>query len=485
MNAHILENLLSMVLLTLVVAQNPGAPVASARSAMAEDGIDLAVRNLELTQGVPDEPLILGKLTAARVQIVLTPNTNLDAQVQLEVDGKTYERTVNLTGPAVTVTLKVDAPREVKPITATVFVTPTGQTTGPNLSDHSKTVTYQTVQTTERVVAFFLPVDWTPEERSKYDYNNAFKQHVQEAGGFLVSTYPLPTHQVIVDYTMTPHMLSPFEQTLVDSQGKFNMRNALALYANLSFAGRRYRPDATMVVGVLPPGWFRAHGQPGTLGFTLSDVKGIVTGQYGSNLPPIIAAHEIGHLYSLDEDYDFAIKPNRPCTPVLLPSYWAEHEMELIDTSAKRLCTFMSAASSQDNYWVDQRIYDYLLGKFALNGGAASAPLVLAATMTWRVESDGSPGRTSANVHRFEPSQPVYVSVAGIALRAGSTLEAKLYRGDTLLRALAPQTTTAGNRWYPFLTAKAHSLPEDIYRVDIYLDGRLAKSNQFEVKTSQ
>ncbi len=480
-----LKNIAPIVFLMLAFTWNPDAPVASARRATAEGAVDLAVRNLELTQGVPGEPLILGKLTVARVQIDLPPATNLDAQIRLEVDGKTYERAANLVGPTVTVTLKIDALREIKPITATVSVTPTGQATDPNLSDNSKTVTYQTVRTTERVVVFFLPVDWTPEERSKYDYNNAFKQHVQEAGDFLMSTYPLPADRVIVDYTMTPHMLSSFEQTLADSQGKFNMRNALALYANLSFAGRRYRPDATMVVGVLPPGWFRAHGQPGTLGFTLSDVKGIVTGQYGANLPPIIAAHEIGHLYSLDEDYDFAIKPSRPCVAIFLPSYWAEHELELIDTSTKRLCTFMSAASSQDNYWVDQRIYEYLLGKFALNGGAASAPLVLAATMTWRVEADGSPGKTSANVRRFEPSQPVYVSVAGIALQAGSTLEVKLYRGNAFLRALAPQTTTAGNRWYPFLIAGTHSLAEDVYRVDIYLDGQLVKSNQIEVKASQ
>jgi hypothetical protein len=462
------------------------APIAIAgRLYAAPSAVDVSVRNFELLQGVSGEPLVLGKLTVARVQLGLPARANVDAAIQVQAGGKSWERTVSLSGPVVTVTLKIDPPQEVKPFIAQVTVTPTGEVVDPNPADNSKTVSYPTVETSERVVAFFLPVDWTPEDRSNYDYDTALRGYVQNSGDFLIGTYPLAADHVLVDYTMTPHMLSSFEQSMTDSQGKFNMRNALALYGSLSIAGRRLRPDATMVVGVLPPGWFRQHGQPGTLGLTLSSVKGIVTGQYGTNVPPIVAAHEIGHLYALDEDYDFAVRPSHPCEPILMPSYWALRDLELTGGPKTSLCTFMSAASSNDEYWVDQRIYEYLLAKFSVGSGRASAPLVLSATLTYRVAPDGSPGQTSANRHRFEPNEPVYVSVGGIALAAGSSLQTKLYRGNTLVTAGDPQTTVAGNRWYAFRLANANALREADYRVDIYLDGQLTKSSTFEVKASQ
>ncbi|MCL4393817.1 MAG: hypothetical protein M1482_03240 [Chloroflexi bacterium] len=480
----LLRTLAARVPLLFVLAVGSMAASAS-RLAAAPGTVDLSVRNFELLQAVSGEPLVLGKLTVARVQVGLPAGVNLDANVRVEAGGKNWERTVLLAGPSVTITLKIEPPQEVKPIVAQVSVTPAGAVVDPNPADNSRTISYPTLQTTEKVVAFFLPVDWTPEDRSSYRYDSAFREYVQNSGDFLIGTYPLSADHVLVDYTMTPHMLNSFEQSLTDSQGKFNMRNALALYGSLSIAGRRLRPDASMVVGVLPPGWFRQHGQPGTLGLTLSSVKGIVTGQYGAKVPPIVAAHEIGHVYALDEDYDFAVSPSHPCEPILSPSYWALRDLELTYGARTNLCTFMSAASSDDAYWVDQRIYEYLLGKFAIGNGTSSAPLILAATLTYRVEQDGSPARTSANRHRFEPNEPVYVSVGGMALAAGSTLQSKLYRGDTLVRTVEPQTTTAGNRWYAFRLAAANTLREAAYRVDVYLDGGLIKSSAFEVKASQ
>ena len=448
------------------------------------DTTNLGLRNLELTQGVPNAPLVVGRQTAARVQIAAPAGATLDANVEIQVNGKSYRRSARITGPVVTVTVGIDPPREVAPVTAVATVRPAGNTVDANTSDDSLSRTFQTVRTVEKVVAFFLPVDWTPADRSQYDYNTAFQDYVLRVGGFLADTYPLPESQVLVAHTMTPHMLTSFEQTLADSQGKFNMRNALAMYASLSFAGRRYRPDATMVVGVLPPNWFRKHGQPGTVGFALSDVKGIVTGQYDTDLPPIIAAHEIGHLYWLDEDYDFAIKPARTCLPITTPGFWVRQDQELALAAPQKLCTFMSAAS-RDQFWIDGNIYDYLLAKFSMTGGTASAPMILAATMTYRIDDEGYPARVSANTRRFEPNQSVYVSIAGMALPAGATILAKLYRGDNLVKTSDPLTTTEGNRWYSLLLAGANTLAQVPYRVEIYLDGRLVKSNQFEVQTSR
>jgi len=466
-----------------LVVTSAGSPDAG--RAVTAGTVDLTVKGFSLTQGVSNEPLVLGKLTAARVNVNLPADVNVDAQIRVEVDGSVAERTMNLVGPEVTATLRIDAPHQVKPVTARVTVTPVGDVTDPDPSNNTSTATYQTVQTTEKVVVFFLPVDWTPEERSKYTYNTTFKQYVQDAGGFMIGTYPLPVIDAIVDYTMTPYMLQPFEKTLADSQGKFSMRNAVALYGGLSIAGRRYRPDATIVIGVLPPGWFAKHGQPHMVGFALPDVRGIVTGQYEVNLPPIVASHEISHLYFAGEDYDFAVKPNRPCFQINIPSYWVQRDQDLANTSKKKLCTFLSAADSKVAYWADQRIYEYLMAKFTMNGGTASAPSILDATMTWTIEDAGAPSRSSGNTYRFEPTQPVYCSVAGIALKAGSTLEAKLYRGNTLVSSADPQTTVAGNKWYPFLVAESDTLKEGLYRVDVYLDGQLAKSSPFEVKASK
>jgi hypothetical protein len=456
-----------------------------ATQAVAEGPVDLAVKDFGLVQAVPGEPLVIGKPTVARVRVALPEDVNVDALVHVDVDGKVTERTVNLVGPMVTATLRIDAPSEVKPVTARVLVTPVGDTTDPDLSNNASAVTYQTVQTSEKVVAFFLPVDWTPDDQSKYDFNTAFKRYVQNAGDFMIGTYPLPTDQVVVDYAMTPYMPTPFEKTLADSQGKFSTRNALALYGSLSIAGRRSRPDATIVIGVLPPGWFRKHGQPRTEGFTLTGVRGIVTTQYEPNLQPIVAAHESAHLYLVGEDYDFAVKPNRPCFQILVPGYWVQRDQELLNTPSKKLCTFMSAADPKVAYWADSRLYEYLMAKFAMNGGTASAPLILSASMTWIVSDQGYPDKVSGDAYRFEPTQSVYCSVAGVALKAGSTLEAKLYRGNTLVSSADPQTTVAGNKWYPFLMAESDTLKEGLYRVDVYLDGQLVKSNPFEVKASK
>lgn len=445
--------------------------------------VDLALSEVSAIQAVADAPLVLGKATAVRIKVTLPANTRVDARVTLEVNATLYERAVSLTGPQTVVTLRVAEPRVLAPVTLKASVAPTGIVRDPNPANNTKSVTVQTVQTIEKIVAFFLPVDWTPEEQSRHNYKTMYPKYVQNAAEFLIGAYPLAEDQIIVDSTMTPHILTSFEKTLVDSAGKFSYRNALALYGSIAIAGRLYRPDAAIVIGILPPDWFSQHGKPKTLGLTLTAVQGTVTSQFDLG-EATTAAHEIGHLYALYEDYDYAIQPPRPGVEILTPGYWVQREQELVSTPSKKLWTYMSAGSKQVNYWTDQRIYEYLLAKFALRGGMASAPLILAATMAWQVEKDGSPADYSANIHRFERTQPVYCAVAGIALAPGSQLDIKLYRGNTLVKT-ERRLAVAGNQWYPVLLAEANKLPEGTYRVEIYLDGQLVKTNQFEVKASR
>jgi len=457
------------------------APALEPRAQAGE--VDLALSEVSALQAVADVPLVLGKATAVRTKITLPANTRVDAKVTLEVNATPYERVVNLVGPQTVVTLHVAEPRALAPVTLKASVVPIGIVHDPNPTNNTKTVTVQTVQTTEKIVAFFLPVDWTPEEQSRHNYATAYPRYVQNAAEFLIGAYPLAEDQIIVDSTMTPHILTPFEKTLVDSAGKFNYRNALALYGSIAIVGRLYRPDAAIIIGILPPGWFSQNGKPKTLGLTLTAVQGIVTSQFDLG-DAITAAHEIGHLYALYEDYDYAIQPPRPGVEILVPAYWVQREQELASTPSKKLWTYMSSGSKQVAYWTDQRIYEYLLAKFALRGGTASAPLILAATMAWQVDKDGAPADYSANIRRFERTQPVYCAVAGIALKAGAPIEIRLYRSNTLVKT-ERRLAVAGNKWYPVLLADANKLPEGAYRVEIYLEGQLVKSNQFEVKASR
>lgn len=448
-----------------------------------ESDVDLAVSAVSVFQAVRDAPLVLGKATAVRVMITLPANTSVDARITLDVNGRVYERATNLLGPQTTIIQRIDEPRVLAPVVIKATVMPTGIVRDPNLANNTRTATFQTVQTTERIVAFFLPVDWTPEEQGRHNYNVMYPRYVQNAADFFIGAYPLATDQIIIDSTTTPHILTPFEKTLVDSAGKSSYRNLLALYGSIAIAGRRYRPDAAIVVGIVPPGWFSKNGKPQTAGLALSSVQGTVISQFDPT-EMTTTAHEVGHLYALYEDYDYAITPPRPGVEIAVPGYWVQREQELANTTSRKLWTYMSSGNKQVSYWTDHRIYEYLMARFALRGGTASAPLILAATMAWQVEKEGYPADYSANIHRFEPTQAVYCSVAGIALPAGASLEVRLYRGGTHVKT-ERRVTVAGNRWYAFLLGSAKALPEGTYRVEVYLDGNLVKTNQFEIKAAR
>lgn len=475
-------------LLTVNSLTTPDVSVTSSHTAantqkISSGTVDLKVTGFELTQGVSDEPLLLGKATVARVRVSLPSDSNVEARVTLQVNSKSYSGQGTLIGPESTINLKIDDPAVLETINVRATVNPVSPVTDSRAEDNTATATYQTVQAPEKVSVFFLPVDWSESEMNTFDFNNAFKKFAQDNADFFAGAYPLAKNGLIVNYTLTPHMLSTFEKTLADSQGKFSYRNALALYGSISIVGRRYQPNATIVVGVMPPRWFKNHGRAGTLGLTLREVKGTVTGEFDAT-DPTTAAHEVGHLYNLYEDYDYAVEPPRPGVEINAPEFWVQRYREMTSSSTARLWTFLSSGSSKVVYWADNRIYDFLLARFALNGGRASAPLILAATMDWEIEPEGNPADYSAGILRFEPKQPIFVSVAGISLNAGSKIEARLFRGNSQISTLT-QTASAGNKWYAFTLSKDGSLSQAQYHVDIYLDGTRVKSSQFEVKASK
>jgi hypothetical protein len=149
--------------------------------------------------------------------------------------------------------------------------------------------------------------------------------------------------------------------------------------------------------------------------------------------------------------------------------------------------TFLSAYSAEKAFWVDSRIYEYLMAKFVIDkGGAVSEPTLLTATLARQVEPDGLdfPSDYSAGYQRFEPKQTVYLSIGVADMAGGETLEVRWFQGD---RQVFQQSkpVEAGDGWYSFSVRNRNGMPQDKYKVEVYLDGELEKTRTFEVKSSK
>lgn len=444
---------------------------------------DLAIADLIVTQAVNDEPLIVGKPTLVRVVVKAPDGASTQAQVTVDFGGETYSATETITPPSTTVDINVDPPSAVAPVVVNAQVQPAGDLTDPDPSDNSKSATLAVVQPNQKIEAYFLPVDWTPEQMQRYDFPASFEKFVREQGDFLRGAYPLGVDQITLDYSVVPHMLAADEKRLTNSQGDEDIPAEHLLYASIALAGRRLAPGATLIVGIFPPGWFAQHGDPGTLGLSLRDVPGTVTDQY---LPgqPLVTAHELAHQFWLYEDYDYSVKPPKPFTYIDRPGYWVQQRVPEISTGSKRIPTFLSASNPGVSYWVDTRIYEYLMAKFTIGtSGQTSGPLVLSATMARGIEPGNYPSNYAAGFQTFAPKQPVYCSVAAANVQAGQTLEARWFLNNSSVKT-ERQTTQAGSAWYAFALSNRRGLAEGSYRVEIYLDGQLVKTSLFTVKNN-
>jgi hypothetical protein len=447
---------------------------------------DLSLDDVIVTQAVYNEPLIFNKETVVRAVIGASGANAYQAKVTVEFDGKTYSETKPVQGKQTIVDVLVGAPQNFQTQTINVRVEPTAQVTDDDESNNSKSVTLPMVKPSERIVAYFLPVDWTDDQRQRYNFGVNFPKFVDENAIYLRSAYPLPRDQIVVDYSIVPHMLAAGEKRLANNQGDTDMVSSHLLYATISLAARRLKPDASLVVGVLPPGWFAAHGKRSTLGLALSDVKGTVTAQYVLT-DATTSAHELAHLYWLYEDYDYSIQPPRPFTWLDRSGYFVEKRTPEEISASKQIPTFLSAYAPDKPSWVDTRIYEYLTAKFTIqNNGQVTEPMILAATIARQVEPDDKnyPSDYSAGWQRFEPKQTAYVSVGAAGMRGGETIEARWFLGD---RQVFQDSKMAkpGDAWYAFSLRSKNGMPEGNYHVDIYLDGRLVKTSKFEVKSSQ
>lgn len=462
------------------------AAVFAPALAHAQGAPDVSLDTVHVTQAVYDEPLIFNKDTVVRAVVSYTGAGATDVRVTVEFDGKTYSETKPVQGKETVIDVFVGAPQNFRTQTVNVRVDALDSANDANANNNSQSVVVPMVKPNEQVIAYFLPVDWTDEQRARYNFQTTFPKFVQENKDFLQGAYPLGKDQIVLDSTLAPHMLAPGEKRLADNQGEADGQAMHLMYASISLAARRLKPDASLVVGVLPPGWFAAHGKRGALGMALRDVKGTVTGQYAPT-DPTTSAHELAHIFWLYEDYDYSISPGRPFTWIDRSGYFvqAQTPQEISDT--KKIPTFLSAGDPEKSFWVDTRAYEYLMARFTIqSNGQVTEPMILAATMANRIEADGKnyPSDYAAGFQRFEPDQTIYVSVGAAGMKGGETVEARWFNGNQQV-ATAKQVVTPGNAWYAFFIRDRSDLDEGDYHVEIYLDGKLTKTSKFQVKSSQ
>ncbi|PZR94963.1 MAG: hypothetical protein DLM69_11990 [Candidatus Chloroheliales bacterium] len=316
-------------------------------------------RDFEVIQALADEDLIVGKDTVARVAG--------GGNVTIKVNGGAC--TVLFQGGQCSGSTKDESGATIVPLGRPVS-SAVGKTF--TISAGNRSVKRSVMAVDAKLDVFFLPVDWTAEMRSNpsYDYPNAIHQMTSASCDFMKAVYPVPPDNITCNSTDVPYMLRPFEEAVADANGEINWTAISAMYAGVGVAGRRYEPNATAVVGVLPPGWFAKHmNSANTLGLELQNVKGAVTSMITPHfLNYQVAAHEIGHTFGLLDDYNFGISPPRNGWIIDSDGFWLNkpaavktpHYYAVDDTSSQLggYISFMGAAGAP--IWVDKCTYEYL-----------------------------------------------------------------------------------------------------------------------------
>jgi hypothetical protein len=315
----------------------------------------LEVTDVKAVQVIEDVPLVLGKATILRVFV--TAGANGQARVQVSLGGRSRESGMNVVPGFNTVWAPVDpptAPGQVE-ITASIS-TPSGE--GGNRV--SRTV--QVVSLTRRGMnVIFLPVDWTNNDRAKY-YPAMYNSFVAQTSDFFRAAFPFAEGNVRIGTSDAFYALTQQERAIVDGRGNFRWDNITAMYTSIALAGQRIMGDADLVVGVLPPRWFaRNLNEPNTVGLELHAVRQVVANQVDSDYATL--AHEAGHVYGRNDDYNFDINPPKIGNRLDSPGFWVLKNRP-IDPAAKPVFySFMGAQDANSQYWIDRTTYMTLLSR--------------------------------------------------------------------------------------------------------------------------
>ncbi len=460
-------------------------PVSSPLAAVPGDnrlagGVDLKLIAVLPVQTIEGEPLVLGKSTAVRLLVGSDASSGspIEAEGTARVEGKTYTGRGKLTASQDYVDVSVDPPSQLKTLTIEGRVEPVGGREA-NPDDNSATVRVPTVDTGDaHIHLFFLPIDYTDEVKREVEFDRVFPAWVKDQTDFMRAIYPLPDDRLTSNYTLTPHVPNALERTLADSRKGANQNAITALYSTVFLAARRLDPETTIAVAVLPPRWLTYNYNPRAAGFSAFNVRVTVSGQIGPILD--VTAHEVAHTTDISDDYDYS--PGRTFDGFVIdrPGFWVSRGQEMLPKmKGEGVLSFMGSGNP-GFVWIDTRSYDHLLAHYTLGGnGRASEPLVLGAIMSNTARPDGSPGLFGAGTYFFAPDQDVVCIVAGASLNKSDAVEVRWLRGNSQV-ATDQARAAGGNQYLPF--SQKFSKTGD-YTVEVYLNGQLAKTAHFTVRS--
>lgn len=294
-------------------------------------GVQLEVQQVKPVQVIEDVPLVAGKPVV--VKVVVFASASVPANLEVALGAPRKSQAVNLSQGVNTFYVPIDSPTAAGNIEAQAIIS-SGE------SRHSRSETVQVIAPDlNRLNVVFLPVDWTNQDQSRNNFPVSYNVFAGTSSDFMISTYPIADNNVHLDGNVPNYMLTPQQRAISDGQGNINWTNLTAMYSAVALAGRRAMSNADIVVGVLPPNWFgRYLNEPETVGLEFHSVKHIVTAQVNSDYATL--AHEVGHIFRQDDEYNFNVNPpdnRQPDQPSRLPrahrpahlSQWLTHLLQL------------------------------------------------------------------------------------------------------------------------------------------------------------
>ena len=301
----------------------------------------LAVKPLQV---IEDVPLVVGKPTV--LKITLQANAATSVTLQTIFGGIAKSATVRLNRGQNTVYVPVDPPGGAGLVGASVAL--------PGGAPVEATATAVALRK-DRLRLLYLTVDWTEADRAA-DYRGQVQRFAETSSDFFRATYPLPDGNLTYQVAPSPFLLTPEQRAIGDAQGNLNWNVLVPTYAAIAVTGRQVLPDADLVIGVLPPGWFgRNLHSPRVVGLEVHAVRATAAVQAGAD--HATTAHEVGHLFGRTDEYDLNAKPPRVGNRIDAPGYWITRGQAIQPGTNPVYYSFMGAQDASSQSWVDRATY--------------------------------------------------------------------------------------------------------------------------------
>jgi hypothetical protein len=312
----------------------------------AAAAVQVQVTGVKALQVIEDVPLVPGKATVLRVDLTASAPTAATLAITFGASSKSVS--VRLGQGPNTRYVPVDPPRTPGPVSFSASVTPGG---GGSATGQAVVVALQR----DHLQILFLPVDWTTQDRAK-QFPARFNSFVASSTDFFQATYPLPASNITTKVSTVPFMLSPAQRAIVDAGGNLNWSVIVDMYSSIAVAGRQIVPSADLVVGILPPRWFaRNLKDPSVVGLELHAVRAVVADQVDSDYATL--AHETGHVFGRQDDYDFNQRPPKIGNRLDAAGYWASKGQVVMPGNQPVYYSFMGAQDAGSQAWVDRATY--------------------------------------------------------------------------------------------------------------------------------